>query len=65
MLVVEVDGDVHDSQTERDEVRSTDLEMRGFQVVWFRNEQVTGNSDAVIAEIVRLVQERIAQPKKL
>ena len=61
MLAVEVDGDIHDLQREHDEVRSADLEMRGFRVVRFRNEQVTGDLDGVVQEIGRLLREQFAR----
>ncbi len=50
-LVVEVDGDIHDQQVEQDENRTKILESKGFKVIRFRNEEVKGNTDAVLEKI--------------
>ena len=50
-LVVEVDGDIHDLQQERDEVRIEELELQGHQVIRFRNEQVLNDLETVLTAI--------------
>ena len=51
-LVIEVDGDIHDDQVERDQERTNFLEQSGFKVVRFRNEEVLNNVDVVIKQII-------------
>lgn len=57
-LVVEVDGGQHDEQSAKDEERTTWLEAQGFRVLRFWNHEVLGNTDAVLEEILRAVEER-------
>ena len=47
-LAVEVDGEVHDSQQERDAERTAVIEAHGYRVVRFRNEEVMQNLPAVL-----------------
>lgn len=60
-LVVEVDGDIHDHQKEEDEARTKELNDLGYKVIRFRNEEVIGNTDAVIKKI----KEQIAAQGKV
>lgn len=50
-LVIEVDGDIHDLQKEKDEDRTSILNHLGFKVVRFRNDEVINNLDDVIKKI--------------
>ena len=50
-LIVEVDGDIHNLQKEEDEERTLILNKQGYKVIRFRNEEVIGNTDEVIAQI--------------
>jgi very-short-patch-repair endonuclease len=50
-LVVEVDGDVHDTQQERDAERTAVIEAHGYRVIRFRNEEVMQNLPRVLARI--------------
>lgn len=50
-LVVEVDGDIHDVQEERDAERTEMLELHGYHVIRFRNEEVIHDRPAVLARI--------------
>ena len=50
-LAIEVDGDIHDSQQERDAARTEALAERGIRVIRFRNEEVLGNIGAVLDRI--------------
>jgi len=52
-LVVEVDGDVHAFQVERDRRRQAELEALGYTVLRFTNKQVLKEFDAVVGEIAR------------
>ncbi len=51
-LVVEIDGDIHDYQIERDKERTNFLEQSGFQVIRFRNEEVLYNVQLVLDKIL-------------
>ena len=51
-LVIEVDGDIHETQAERDEVRTEQFEAYGYRVIRFSNVQVEQDIEAVLAEIV-------------
>jgi leucyl-tRNA synthetase len=51
MLVIEVDGDIHDHQKERDEERTNFLEQSGFRVIRFKNEEIKNNIVNVLKEI--------------
>ena len=50
-LVVEVDGDIHDLQVERDAARTEQFEQHGYRVIRFRNEQVLNNIEDVLTAI--------------
>ena len=50
-LVVEVDGDVHDWQQERDQARTEELERHGYRVIRFQNDQVLNEIEGVLAAI--------------
>lgn len=57
-LVVEVDGDVHNQQKEYDQARTEQLELYGYQVLRFTNEEVLKNLSTVlthIAEVARAI----------
>ena len=50
-LVIEVDGEVHKTQQERDAERSIILQSLGLTVLRFTNEQIKNNLDEVISTI--------------
>jgi len=50
-LVIEVDGEVHKKQQERDAERSMILQSLGLTVLRFTNEQIKNNLDEVISTI--------------
>ncbi|MFL6290348.1 MAG: endonuclease domain-containing protein [Thermoanaerobaculia bacterium] len=52
-LVVELDGEVHDSDPQRawDENRDIYLQQRGFKVLRFRNESVFEDPDSILQRI--------------
>jgi leucyl-tRNA synthetase len=59
LLVVEVDGDIHDYQKEEDANRTAVLEEKGFKVIRFRNEEVLADTENVL---IKLKQELEARP---
>ncbi len=50
-LVLEVDGPIHERQGEEDKQRQEYLNLMGFQVIRFTNEQVLCDTQNVLAEI--------------
>ncbi len=52
-LVVEVDGGVHQQQTEQDAERDAVLSRRGLRVLRVRNEEVMADLGTVLAKIVQ------------
>jgi very-short-patch-repair endonuclease len=59
-LAVEVDGEVHDQQTERDAERTRALEAYGYRVLRFRNEQVMHELPLVVQAIAAAVVQPIS-----
>ncbi len=54
-LVIEVDGEIHNYQTDRDRARTSKLEEHGYTVLRFRNEQVLNNLPEVLVEIKQTI----------
>jgi len=55
-LIVEVDGGQH-AENVRDEIRTAVLNEEGYRVVRFWNNDVLGNIDGVLAELMRVIEE--------
>ncbi len=51
-LVIELDGEVHDQQTEYDSARTAQLQAYGYHVLRFRNEEVFANLSSVLEQIL-------------
>jgi len=54
-LIVEVDGEIHESQKEYDENRTAELERFDLTVIRFTNEEVFKDIDKVVEEIKRYI----------
>ncbi len=50
-LIIEIDGEVHTAQAERDAERSAFLEADGYRVLRVANARVLDETDAVLAEL--------------
>lgn len=50
-LAVELDGEIHDEQAERDAERTRILEAHHYRIVRFRNEEVLNDLDGVLMRI--------------
>jgi len=50
-LVVEVDGDIHNSKSDNDAARDACLELYGYRVLRIRNAEIIRNLQAVLARI--------------
>ncbi|HEX8359615.1 MAG TPA: DUF559 domain-containing protein [Longimicrobium sp.] len=57
-LCVEVDGDIHDEQVERDAARTEILNAHGIRVIRFRNEEVIADTRSVLRRIEAALKER-------
>jgi very-short-patch-repair endonuclease len=62
-LAVEVDGEVHDEQVERDAERTRVLEGYGYRVLRFRNEQVMRELPSVVQRITAAAIELVNAEK--
>ncbi len=51
MLIIEVDGEIHEQTKEQDEKRTNILNSLGFQVIRFSNKEILNNIDSVITKI--------------
>ena len=58
-LIIEVDGGQHKDQTEYDQMRTADLELKGYQVLRFWNRHVLDNLDGVL----RVIKEKIVEKR--
>lgn len=56
-LIVETDGDVHDSQKEQDVEREKVLTQNGFLIIRFTNAQVENNMEEVLKRILGVVKD--------
>lgn len=50
-LIIEIDGDIHDSQKERDVERTEILENLGFRIIRFTNDEVLTNISNVLKRV--------------
>jgi very-short-patch-repair endonuclease len=62
-LIVEIDGEIHNSQQEADLYRDHVLSEKGLQVVHFRNEEVKVDIDIVLGKILSLALPPPSLPK--
>jgi very-short-patch-repair endonuclease len=53
--VMQVDGNIHDTQQVEDTIRENWLKANGFQVIRFRNEQILNHIEAVLNEIANVI----------
>jgi leucyl-tRNA synthetase len=56
-VIIEIDGDVHDSQHEKDSERTGVLETLGYQILRFRNEEVINEPKKVYQSIIESVEK--------
>jgi very-short-patch-repair endonuclease len=52
-LIIEVDGEIHNYQKERDEQRTFELNEKGYKVIRFTNEEVLHDINSVLEKIKR------------
>jgi len=63
-LVIELDGDIHKGQEERDAARTAQLQAYGYQVIRFRNEEVLNNLKSVLERIRQAALAHNTRPPK-
>ena len=56
MLVVEADGSQH-ADSARDQIRDADLRKRGFRILRFWNNDILGNADGVLQQILETIEQ--------
>jgi leucyl-tRNA synthetase len=61
-LVIEIDGEIHNTRQEQDNARTEVLEERGFKVIRFKNEEVLENIDKVLEKIETELSRELAPP---
>lgn len=64
-LVVEVDGEIHDEQAERDQARTARLEAYGYRVVRFRNDEIMNDLVSVLDRIRTAANVPVVLPPEL
>jgi len=52
VLIIEVDGGIHELQKEYDKIRQQILELMSYKIIRFNNENVTDNIEMVIKKII-------------
>ena len=52
-LVIEIDGKIHDYHKEHDELRTEIINMKGIQVVRFKNEEIEADMGMVLLRLKR------------
>jgi very-short-patch-repair endonuclease len=62
-LAIELDGPIHDLQTERDAERTAVLEAHGYRVIRFRNEEVLHDLPGVLLRIKTALDEPPSPPR--
>ena len=54
-LVIEIDGNIHDSQKQYDLGRTKDMEMYGLKIIRFKNSEIENNVNEVIMKIRNMI----------
>jgi very-short-patch-repair endonuclease len=58
-LVIEVDGEIHEQQTEYDKERTKHLQAYGYRVLRFSNQQILNDLPTVLVEIKAFAESEI------
>jgi leucyl-tRNA synthetase len=56
-IIVEIDGKIHDSQVEYDEIRTEILEEMGYKIIRFKNKEVLNNWGAISTKLEKVIVE--------
>ncbi|NQU16556.1 MAG: DUF559 domain-containing protein [Candidatus Saganbacteria bacterium] len=60
MLIIEVDGGIHEKQKDYDVLREHILNFLGFRIIRFKNEAIQNNLEKVLNNIVKYLQEHLS-----
>lgn len=55
-LIVEVDGKIHDTQTEKDLFRDSTLKLRGYKILRIKNDEIS-NIENILLKIANILKE--------
>ena len=61
-LILEIDGNIHLSQKDRDAFREDELEKRGFTILRFTNDEVLSHLHGVLTTIENAVRQKHQHP---
>ena len=61
-LVIEVDGEIHTQQTAYDEARTQHLQLFGYRVLRFTNEEVLSDLQTVLTCIIEIAEADFPRP---
>lgn len=61
-LVIEIDGEIHKSQTDYDDGREAEIEKYNLKLIRFSNDEVMSEIDMVINRIRAIIKDRISSP---
>ena len=53
MLVIEVDGSIHATQTDKDQLRDLTLQQQGYRILRIQNEEIIDDLPAVLHNILK------------
>ena len=59
-LIVELDGEIHNSRQEYDKDRDEILEVLGFKIVHFKNEVILSNWNLVKTNLIKIIDNQIS-----
>jgi very-short-patch-repair endonuclease len=59
-LVIEIDGEIHNDQSNYDDGREAEIEEYNIKIIRFSNDQVIDDMDSVIMKIEKVVKERLS-----
>ena len=54
-LIIEIDGGIHETQKDYDELRTIIINELGIEVIRFKNEMVLNNIEKIIEELLRIL----------
>ncbi len=61
-LVIEIDGKIHENQKEQDKERTQILNLLGYKVIRFKNDEIEQNITEVLEELKQYINLQINSP---
>ena len=62
MLVIELDGPIHEEQKEYDAMRDTELRRRDYKIIRYKNDEVLFDRERVLKEIKKHCEQQKPTP---